>query len=326
LSHNKNNIKIDLMKKVIIGILFILVSQTNIFAQCCAQGAPMSGDANVGVLKKGGLRIGAFYKYSESKNLNKEINKAPQVAANFNFIGYTLAYGITHKLTAEFESGYFLNKTQDLEFVTPESVDKVSFNGFGFTNAVVFLKHVLLKSDSSNFELSGGLGFKFPFEEQLQAVDGVTLPVDNLPSTYAPGIAAKFLIFKKSEKLKMAFVLMERIDYNFENYKRYKFGTSAITTFIASKNLDFISDKVTGLIQIRDEYRVMDRQTDFSTGEKSLAITSGNHLVIVAPQLAVRLFKKLNTSVAADIPVYRHYNADRLQNIYAVMFNCTVDL
>jgi hypothetical protein len=313
------------MKRGIIVVLLIVAYYSNTFAQCCSQGTPMSGDANVGVLKKGGVKVGAFSKHSKSKRINSEENKTKLVDANFNFIGFSLAYGITHKLTAEFESGYFLNKTQNLEF----SDENVQYNGFGLTNGTIYLKHVLLKNDSSNFELSGGLGFKFPFSEQYQSIDGTDLGIDNLPSTYAPGIAAKLLVFKKSEKLKTAFVLMLKGDYNFENYNRYKFGPSLTTSFMASKNLKFIDKNLTGILQVRHSFRDMDTQTSFSPetlGEKSKVVTSGSSLIFIAPQLSVMWFKKLSTSLSYDIPVYQRFNIDRLENIGAVMFSCTLNL
>lgn len=319
------------MKKILLVLLVSSAFNGNLFSQCCSQGAPMAGDANVGVLKKGSVRISSFYKYSFSENRNVEVNQAVQENANFNFVGLSLGYGITSKMTAELELGYFLNKT--LNFETRNTSNRTDFvpqkfvvNGFGITNGVVSIKHVLIKKEGKGFELTGGLGFKFPFQSELQIVDGVELPIDNLPSTYAPGIVPKFLIFKKSEKLKMAFVLLQRVDYNFENIKGYRYGTSSVTTLIASKNLAFISDKLTGLLQFRNEYRAMDIKTNVTTGAKEPIATSGNHIVVVAPQLSLRLFNKVNTSIAVDLPVYKNYRVDKLENIYAATFNCSIDL
>ena len=319
------------MKKPLLILFLVTSCFVKLYSQCCSQGSPMAGDANVGVLEKGGIRLSSFYKYSYSENTNVKVNHAIQEDANFNYVGLTLGYGITRKISTELELGYFLNKTQNLETRNFQNIpnftpQKFVINGFGLSNGVFYIKHLLLKKIEKKIELSGGLGFKFPFQSKLQVVDGVELPIDNLPSTYAPGIVSKLFFVKKIDQLKMAIVLIERLDYNFDNIKGYQYGTSSVTSLIVSKNLDFISKKLTGILQFSNEYRAMDLKTEVRTGLKETIPTSGSHIIYVIPQFGIKMCKKLNTSLAIDLPIYKKYRVDKLQNIYAVTVNCSIDL
>jgi len=221
--------------KVLILVTTMLLANKS-FAQCCAQSSPMGGSSNQGVLKKGAVRASVFYTHSESVRQNENANYYLILDANFNFFGTNIAYGITDKLTLETELGYFLNKTQNYDLQPIYTL-----KGYGLTNGVVSLKRILFKDTKRDFEITAGLGAKFPFNTEYQMVDGVQLPIDNQPSTCAYGIVPKILVFKKFEKPKMGIFLIHKYDKNFKNKQGYEYGTGFITALFVSKSLDFIS-------------------------------------------------------------------------------------
>lgn len=286
------------------------------YSQCCSQGVPMAGDANVGVLGKSKMRIASFYRYSYSAKDEKRGGSSIIKDANYNFIGTTVAYGLFENLTIEFTFGYFLNKTQNFEYGT--MVDTI--NGFGLSNGNVTIKNVLYKNEDKELEITGGLGLKFPFSSELQKVNGVELPIDNLPSTYAFGVSPQLFVFKKFSDKNVASALMFRYDKNFKNKKEYEFGQTFITRFLISKQASFISDNSIFIFQIRDEIRGKDTK---NTGEN--VASTGSHLFFFIPQFSQN-FGNINASISSDLPLFQKYSSTKLANKFAVNFNLIINL
>lgn len=296
----------------VFSILFI----NNSYGQCCAQSSPMGGSSNQGVLKKGTARISAFYTHSQSIKQDLDANYYLILDANFNFVGTNISYGITDKLTLETELGYFLNKTQNYDLQPIYTL-----TGFGLTNGVVSLKRMLIKDTKRNFEVTFGIGAKFPFNTEYQMVDGVQLPIDNQPSTCAYGIAPKILIFKKFVKQKVGLFLIHKYDKNFKNKQGYEYGSGFITALFMSKSLDFISCSTFGVLQIRNSYRLSDKKVD---GE--IAETTGSNLLFIAPQIGHTFAKKYSLSVSYELPIYQEYNTTKLKNKNAFSVNLIADI
>ncbi|MBK8927519.1 MAG: hypothetical protein IPM74_16865 [Crocinitomicaceae bacterium] len=125
--------------------------------------------ANMGVLGRNEFPIRELYRWSESVS-QKTPNPYNITSADFNFVGTALSYGITNRITAEAELGYFINKSQHYTVGTTDFFclrGLVSFNGYftlkyGFKLGSEIIAGILLPH-----------GFHFLFTTDYQIVDGV---------------------------------------------------------------------------------------------------------------------------------------------------------
>ena len=287
----------------------------NSYAQCCAQGTAMGGAGNMGVLGRNEFQFVSFYRWSESVS-QKTPNPYNITGADFNFVGTALSYGITNRLTAEAEVGYFINKSQHYTIGTTDYLVR----GFGFSNGYFTLKYGFKLGQSGTWDFVAGMGFKFPFTTDYQIVDGVQIPLDNQPSTCAFGVAPKILIFKKFKEQSLNLFLQHRTDINFPNQYDYTYGHSFTTSLFAAKNLNFISCNLLGVLQVRHDYRMMDK---LSTGAD--VTTTGSNTIFVAPQIGYTFFKKIFISAAYDFPVYQHFNTEKLKYKHALTFSLVLN-
>jgi len=303
------------MWRLLITITFFLFSEKLSISQCCGQATPLGGVGNLGVLNKGSLQVVLFHKYSSSVN-QTENNPYLILDANYNFVGTTISYGLSKKLTLETELGYFINKTQHYK-LNPV----YTLKGFGLSNGVLSVKASLLATKHSNWEIVGGLGLKFPFSTNYQMVDGVQLPIDNQTSTCAFGVVPKILIFKKYPKKNTTILLLHRPDLNFKNKNGYTYGSGFTTGLFFSKQLSFISKNTMGILQIRNDVRLRDINTD-----GSLSQTTGSNVVFVSPQIGQTILKNYFLSFAFDIPIYQNFNTEKLKYKYAFSFSFVANL
>ncbi len=307
------------MKKLAFALLIGLLLPKFHHAQCCAQGTPMGGSSNQGILGKGDARIISFFTHSESIKQNPESNYFLILDANFNFVGTNVQYGLTNKLTVEADVGYFINKTQRFD-LTPVYTQ----TGFGLSNGTVGVRHLLYKNKERNIEITGGLGLKFPFSMEYQKVDNVQLPVDNQPSTCAFGIVPKILIFKKFPKQKMGMFFIHKYDKNFINQQNYEYGAGFISALFISKSLNFISCNTFGVLQFRNAYRLSD--VSYTHDIENVITSTGSNSVFIAPQFGHTFKSKYSIAVSYDYPIYQKFNTEKLKNKYAITLNFIADL
>lgn len=302
--------------RAVLAFLFVLVCVQTGHSQCCAQGTPMGGAGNLGTLPARSFQLVSFYKFSESIP-QKEDNPYFITGADFNFVGINLAYGVTPKLTAELDLGYFINKTQ---YYTV-GINNYDVRGFGLSNGTFSLKYGIYKSRNAKWEIVGGMGLKFPFTTEYQIVDNVQVPVDNQPSTCGFGVAPKVLIFRKFNPQDMNIFFIHRTDYNFTNSQNYTYGHGFSNSIFVTKKLNFISCNMLGVVQFRHETRTMDIKPD---GEP--VTTTGSNTVFAAPQLGYTFFKKLFVSATYELPLYQIYNTEKLQYKQAFTFSLVLNL
>lgn len=285
------------------------------FSQCCSPGSPIGGTTNVGILDKGKLRSISFFKYSHSDTYlegNEKSNFNFLKNASYNFIGTSLAYGVTNKITLETELGYFISKVQVYN-LNPA----VSLKGWGLSNGVVSGKYNLRKNTSKQTELTAGIGIKFPFATKPQIVNNVELPQDIQSSTGAFGGVAHLFWYKGFIEKGVRLFFINRFETNTENQREYKFGNALYSAFFVSKSFNL---HLTGIIQARYEYKGKDFRNNY------LLNSSGSHILYLSPQLNYTIAQKWNVSVLTDLPVYRYYNGIQLAHKFAFAINLMRDI
>ncbi len=290
------------MNKILLFFAIVFISN-NTYSQCCSGGNSCGGSTNVGIVEKANLRVTAFYRHSYSEDYYKadKINEVGSLQnAYFNYTGAILSYGITHRLTAEVELGYFLNKTQIYKSLPDNPII-----GSGIANSVISLKYNLFNNLASNIEYTAGIGMKFPSPLDPKYEGGYSIDIQ--PSTGAYGFIAHSFLSKKFPSINFRMILVNRFEYNMANDKDYKFGNTLFTSLFLTEKLD---KNLMGILQVRHEFRTNDIRPD-----KTIDHNTGGNIYIVSPQVNYTVFKGWSAGVAVDVPVYRNYNGKQFANL-----------
>lgn len=283
--------------------LVLFAGSCSAYAQCCSPGNPVAGSSNVGIVDQGNIRAIAFFRHSYSDTYFDGKTKAEiqGTIANYEYVGTLISYGLLKKLTIDLEAGYFLKKRQETDYFTHET--------HGFTNGVLNVKYAALKT-FSNWEITVGAGYKFPFNTKTFVDEWDTpLPPDIQPSTRARGFVGQTFISKNIPSFSFKAVWLNRYEINGRSKDDYRFGNSLISTLFLSKK---ISNHFTGLLGTRYEKRELDYEGDIKFSN------SGGTIVLVSPQISYSFPPYWNIALLSDFPVYRKYNGLQLGVSYAI--------
>lgn len=300
------------LSKAVYGLVLLLLSafyplEAN--AQCCSTGSPVGASLYVGVLNKHALRINAFYRQSRSEVYyegSRPSDDSQDMAnhARYSYAGISAEYGITHKLTAQLDMGYFMNKL--IDFRNPVLTDH---NGRGLSNGTAMLKYGIYVHPARMLEITAGAGLKFPFSrEPMKAPNGTLLQLDARPSTNAFGITGMLLFSKEFSETGWRAFLLNKFEHNYSNINDYRSGELLLTSLFVSKRL---MPRFFAIAQWRNEFHGKDTQD----GERE--VNTGYHLMVLVPQLSYSIFGKWNVSLLYDIPVYKNYQGKQLTPQYS---------
>jgi hypothetical protein len=298
-------------------LLINLISGETLHAQCCSTGSPVGASTYVGVLNKNSVRFTTFFRQSLSDVYYKGNSPSDDSldmanSAHYHFWGLSVEYGITHKLTAQFDMGYFFDKIVD--FRNPLLTDH---NGKGLSNGLILLKYGIYINPAKLVEISGGLGLKFPFSKKpMTAPNGTLLQLDARPSTNAFGIAGTLMASKEFSDISLRTFLLNKYEYNFSNINEYQSGQLLLISLFISKR---IIPRLFGILQVRNDLHGKDVQK--GTEE----VNTGYHLVVLTPQISYSILGKWNLSFLYDIPIYKNYQGKQLTPLYSYALSLTCD-
>ncbi len=310
-------------KTLTAGFIFILTSMMchEAVAQCFASaGNPMGGSANMGVMNKNALRVMAFYRYHfASDYFNSDVRYHGQErifkSANYNYAGTLFGYGITDRISAELETGYYLNKSVNYR------IESLSWQtGHGLSNALVSLKYAFFRDVDNRFEITGSGGVNIPYGYRLKSVDGVVLPYDVQPSTASYGLVFQTFVIKENSFKSVRYFWINRFDKNFVNPDGFIFGSIFSSAAFFSRHFVFGQGKAkdwTLILQLRFQ------NAEANKGYKEKA--SGGRSVFFAPQINWSINETWNISLMFEKPVYQYYNGKQLGVNYAVLLNVARD-
>jgi hypothetical protein len=312
------------MKLNVIFFIWLLfgLSEKTTQAQCCSiSGNPIGGTVNLGLLSKNTLRVASFYRFVNSDQYYERNNLytgEPGLieSATSNYIGLVSGYGITDKLTIEFETGYFVNKSFDLR-------NSGNIRGYGFSDAVISLKPLVYFDPDINLEISSALGLQIPSSRKLLGVNGVSLPIDLQPSTGSYGLVFQSNIIKENNYRMISFLFITRILNYFENDQNYLFGNSYVNSLYFSKFFFAYRRQLEGLsliMQVRNQINEKDRRSGHTING------SGNYLVFIIPQINLSLNNNWNVSLLVDVPVYQYFHGIQIANKLSFALSINKDL
>jgi len=244
---------------------------------------------------------------------NKNIDPYFVESGNFNHTGILLAYAINKRFSIELESGYFANKTQYyIEGIIPSKK-----TGYGPTNITFTPQVNLLKK--KNWEITTGLGLKYPIGSYNKKFKGAVAELDKQPSTGAVDFIHSLFASKEYQAKHLRLFLYNRMEFKTANPLQYKYGNLYATSFFISYSASLRWDLI---LQVRSEIRAKDQrpaQTEPYDIEK--IPVSGSQKFLVSPQINYNINQTMSISVLADIPVYQNYNKQQLANSFAVALN-----
>jgi hypothetical protein len=285
------------------------------FAQCCSTGSPVGATVYVGILARNNLRVATYFRHSYSsvyyEGTTRTDENVPLNYSSYNFAGLAVGYGVTRRLTLEYDMGYFFDKQQDFQQI--DYTEK----GFGFSNAGLGLKYGCFVNPARQIEFTAGAGFRFPFTTTPQEIDGVQLSRDVQPSTNAFALNAMLFLNKGWTASGIRLFSLNRFEYNFPDKQQYQYGSVLLNSLFLSKK---IFPRFFGILQCRSEWRFQDSDHDVKRAN------SGNYLLILSPQISYSIAGKWNLSLLYDFPVYKNYQGKQLTPKYSFAVSLTRDI
>lgn len=319
----KNRLVFMFNKIVILTLLFSFSFISDIYSQCCSAGSPVGASIYIGILEKSSLRVNSFYRHSQNVYYFEGTEKLPDYGnfkfTRFDYASLSVGYGLLKRLSLEFETGYFLDKTREMKNIDYTQI------GRGFSNGNFTFKYCPYKSIPKEIEITIGGGLKFPFSDEISNDinhPNVVLSYDLQPSTHSYGASFNFFATKNYPSHSRRFFTNNRFEYNFVNPQSYQYG------WILSNSL-FVSNKLFkncfAVIEARSEYRGVDKIIDDNNETLELTDRTGGHLVIISPRILYSIASKWNLSLLYDIPVYRYYNGKQMALDYSFALSLSRD-
>lgn len=303
---------------VLISCLVILPCRS-IRAQCFSSANPVGGTTNLLVLDIHTLRTMGFFRHAYSNryfegSARSDFDQVKQ--ADYNYLGWIIAWGLSQKLTLETEWGGFFNKSYHYN-LEPEYVLK----GSGFNNMVLSGKFRLLADYQKRLFLAGSAGIKVPLSMNPKEKDGVILPVDLQPSTNALGSVVQAFLVKENSLSGMRYFLVGRFEMNLPDRNGYRLGSALITSAFVSKHIPdhWLKGDWTVLLQMRNETRSRNKREEIS--EES----TGGSVTLLSPQINFAITDMWNLSVMADLPLYQYFKGTQLAYNYAFTIHLSGD-
>lgn len=305
-------------------VMIMMGTGNNLRAQCFASaGNPVGGAANMGVMDKHSLRVMAFYRYHFasdwfSGDVQYHGPKRIYSSANYNYLGITLGYGLANRLSAELETGYYVNKS-----VCYSKTNHVQ-SGNGMSNALLSMKYALYQNPDKHFEVTVAGGLSAPFGREFQRVDGIVLPDDVQPSNASYGVAFQSYMIKENSFKSIRYFWVNRFDKHFANPRGEVFGSTFNTSAFVSRHFVFGQGGFkdwTLILQLRYQYR---GQNVIQSTERIIE-SSGGQMVYFAPQVNCSIREKWNISLMYELPVWQYYNGTQLGANYAFLLNFARD-
>ncbi len=295
---------------ILITIAAFLFFENSGYAQCCSAGNPFFYGEQANMAHKE-LQVIAGYKYSTSDtyyNGSEPISIDFIDKAYFNYLNLQLIYGITSRLSAQTDLGYFINKTENYS-----KEGWTSSRGYGLGDLTLTLKYLAYRNSTKRISLIPSLGVKFPIGVFDQEVDNVKLPITVQPSSGSYKYLANIYFNKGFKNPKWNLGFFGSFEYaqliDSENFY-YKYGNMYLFSLIGSY---LINDKINLGLEIRSDNRGKSQREDDKIVE-----SSGYNIVYTIPHISYSFTKKWLLSLNAEFPVYRYYNGIQMGNKFSV--------
>lgn len=298
----------------------MLATPSTMQAQCCGAGNPVSSANNESSVKKNNLLVSLDYRHSESDRYYEGSHKSEFDfpgkirKTGYDFLSFGIGYGITSRLTAQMQVGYYIDK---YEHYQSDLFPDVSASGFG--DLSLSLNYAVYRNIRKGITINPYISVKFPIGKFDCVSDGVKLPISMQPSSGSYKYAAGFFAsWSASKKLRFTtdnfFEYAQRIkSRNFDYQYGSLFYASLGGFFRLLKPLD------AGLLIA---YETKGRA---KSDNKPLFGTRYHQLKII-PSVNAYPAKNIALTLQADIPVWRKMEAIQMGNSWAIETKITYNI
>lgn len=304
----------------IIVFFFMLLSYHNSQAQCCSSGNPIGGDGSNDVLNKKILRVFLSEKSSYSTDYYEGNHKSDipfDINSNYNFANLSLSYGLMSKLSVHTELGYFINKTQNINF--GERTETIKSSGIG--DLLLQFRFILLENPLYNNQLVLGAGFKSPIGAFNEKINGITIPLSLQPSAGAFKFNASIFYSNMPHISKWGFNALSYIEISQKidkGFLEYKYGTYLQLSMGAIYK---ITENLTLVTNLKTEVRLQDKRELDITVE-----ASGSKILYINPSLIYKFKTSYYFIINSDIPIYKYVNGLQLTNKFGISLGIRKDI
>ncbi|MEX0747659.1 MAG: transporter [Rhodothermales bacterium] len=285
----------------------LALSPDNLSAQCCSPGNPLGGRANIGVLPEREWKVTASYAYGYSGDYyegDRSVLSDFVESGYFSNVSLNVSYGVSSRLTIESDLSYVVSKVQD--YVTGTLPSRIRGSGFGDASTLL---HVNVYRDRRRrWEVTTGLGLKYPIGSYKQKQDGAFLPIDVQSSSGAVDFIHSLVLMRSVPERALHFQFVHRIEKKRGNPDGYRYGDLYAASLFTSYTPTL---RWNAIIQIRSEIRERDARPS-----GSIPVT-GSVKAFVTPQIAYTVGPSLVLTAFADLPVYQYYNGKQLATTFA---------
>ncbi len=287
---------------MLLGVLAGAVFPVAVRAQCCSPGNPIGGRSTLGALPGGEGKMTATYSYSRSGAYYRGSSVVDPFFVNggfFHHVSLNGAYAVSDRVTVESEVTYFASKVQ--EYV--DGALPSSRRGFGVGDWSAMIHVNLFRDRRAHWELTSGVGMKYPLGTFRQAREGALLPLDVQPTTGAVDFRHSLFLHKGFLKRGFRFFAVNHIEIKSANPDGYRYGNLLSTSVFGSASLGLHWDAA---LQVRSEIRARDRR------ESGPIPVTGSTKVFLSPQLSYAVSRTLVVTTLVDVPIFQYYRGGQL--------------
>lgn len=296
------------INKFSLSILFIFIFQYS-YSQCCSAGSPFFyGESSI--IEKGGIQLITGYKYSKSDNYfsgDSKVDIEYIDKSYFNFQTFQILYGITERLSAQADIGYYYNRTE-----VYKNQDWDNSIGHGISDMNVKISYLAYSNWKHQYKILPSLGAVLPVGVFDQEVDNVKLPITVQPSSGSYKYNASILFTKafKNHKLNLnAFALFEYSQLIDSKNFYYKYGNRYLLSTMLSYS---VLAKLSVAVELRGDFKAKAKRE-----ENQIVESSGYGILFANPHLSWSINKKLTFATNLELPVYKYYNGIQLANSFS---------
>lgn len=310
------------MKKhfILFAAVITIMSDIEVFAQCCGAGNPISISGTDSNIKKKHMQISLDYRHSYSDtyyegNVKYKNSFYGQLSdASYDFLNLGIAYGITKRWTLQTQLGYYINKQEN--FKDP-SLPDAKVNGIG--DLSLSTSYVAYNNPMKGIELVPFITVKFPVGKFDCENNGVKLPISMQPSSGSYKYSGGFYFYTNLSRqwYVTSYNLFEYAQRIVSSNFNYKYGNlTYLNAAVYYKTFDFIT------LGANLSYEHMSRSKD----EYGFLEGTSYQLMKVSPQVLISPAKQFHMVVFADIPFWRNISGIQMSNKWAMQVKLIYDI
>lgn len=305
---------------VVIILLSLVFYVTDVQAQCCGAGNPISISGTDNNVKKKHMQVSVDYRHSYSDTYFEGAKRydadffGSLSDASYDFLNFGIGYGITKRWTMQMQLGYYVNKEEN--FKDP-SLPDATVSGVG--DMSLSTSYVVYNNPRKGIELSPFVAVKLPVGKFDCENEGVKLPISMQPSSGSYKYSAGFFFYANLSKkfYVTSYNLFEYAQRIVSKNFNYKYGNM---TYLNAAAYFKAHEIIT--LGANVSYEIMSRSKD----EYGYLDGTSYQLMKFAPQVLIRPIKQMHVVASAELPLWRNVSGIQMSNKWAMQIKIVYDI